>query len=239
MSEAKPFGDALDLSAREASSLAAIGAQESRALDRDACLELGIPSLVLMEHAARGAAVVAKQMLGDDGEAFILVLAGGGNNGGDGLALARLLAPRCRVALLAEPDPERSPDAALELEILEHAGLPPSRQPSVEQLGELARDCGLVVDALLGTGLESAPRGLAADWIRWLAAQSLDVLSLDLPSGLDADSGEAYAACVHATATVSFARPKRGLFRGAGPRVCGRVHVASIGLPEPWVRARL
>ena len=227
---------ALDLESVNAASLPAQSAAEARALDAAAVAELGLPSIVLMENAARACAQFVLDRLGP-GER-VLILAGSGNNGGDGLAMARLLSPRASVALLAEPKPDRAPDAATQLAVLRAAGQHPTLAAQAPELELLARDATIVVDALLGTGLESAPRGLAADWIEWVNDSARRVLAVDLPSGLSSDDGTAFDPCVRADWTISFARPKRGLLCGDGPAQTGEVLVASIGLPEDWVRAR-
>ncbi|MEZ5988231.1 MAG: NAD(P)H-hydrate epimerase [Planctomycetota bacterium] len=227
---------ALELASAEPSTLRPWTVAESRALDRAAVDELGLPSIVLMENAARALAAEALALCP---EAPVLVLCGKGNNGGDGLALARLLAPRARVALLDRPDPATSPDAAVQLDVLERAGLAPVLAPAAAALADLAAGCGLVVDALLGTGLGSAPRGAVAEWIRAADGLGLPRLAADLPSGFDADRGHAFDPCLRADVTVSFARPKPGCFvDGRVHPVLGRLVVASIGLPEPWVEAR-
>ena len=212
------------------------GAAEARALDQASHDLLAMPSILLMENAARAVAelALAKLALAPQAPAGILVLAGPGNNGGDGLAIARLLSPRARVALSARPDATRAPDAALQLRVLESAGI--SLHEAAEDLDELARGVGLIIDAMLGTGLRADPRGRIAAWIRWVNQQDIDVLSVDLPSGLCADTGCAFTPCVRARWTLSLARPKRGLLLADGPDHAGEVQVAGIGLPEDWVR---
>ncbi len=233
---------ALSLASTDPARLQALDVATSRALDRAAFEELGLPTLVLMEHAAHGAARVLTENLqprrSNAGSADVLILCGAGNNGGDGLALCRLLAPRAKAVVTARPDPQRSPDAALQLEVLERAGIAVEVGVDSARLEALADGCSWIVDALLGTGLEAAPRGLCATWITWLAGRKERVLALDLPSGLDADSGRAFDPCVRASMTVSFARPKLGHFRGDGPARCGELRVVTIGLPEPWVEER-
>ncbi len=222
--------DLFDLDPRE---LTRQTVEQARELDRRAVDELGLPSILLMENAALGLARQARAMLG---AGDLLVLAGKGNNGGDGLALARLLAPRAKVALLGTPDPEQCPDAALQLSILKLAGIEVDLAPDPARLEELVGSCDLIVDALLGTGLSRAPEGPAAEWICWMNARPESVLAADLPSGFDADSGIAYDPCVQAWVTVSFARPKAGFYReGQLAPELGHLRVASIGLPEPWV----
>jgi hydroxyethylthiazole kinase-like uncharacterized protein yjeF len=228
--------NALDLDLCDPSNLTSQRCADARALDAAAVQELGLPSIVLMENAARGAALVLRQEFGAD--ARVLVLAGKGNNGGDGMALARWFLPRAQVALLGEPDPERSPDAALQLSVLRRSGVGVDVAAPVDRLEAMAAGADVLVDALLGTGLSSAPRGEVAEWIEWMRDQALPVLAIDLPSGLDSDTGEAFEPCARANVTVSFARPKRGLLERDGPARSGRVHVTSLGLAEPWVEAR-
>ncbi len=231
-----PGRNALDVELSVPSDLTSQDSAAARALDRAASEELGLPSIVLMENAARGLALRIRSVFGP--EARALVLAGKGNNGGDGLALTRWMHPRARALLLAEPDPQQSPDAALQLQILQNAGIEVEIAPPLQRLHELARGADLIVDALLGTGLASAPRGLVAEWIEWIGAQPLPVFAVDLPSGLSSDTGEAMAPCVRAQETVSFARPKKGLLLRDGPEHAGRVQIVSLGLPESWVEAR-
>src|SRR5262249_18599154 len=131
-----------------------IGVAEARAIDRDAAERLGLPTLVLMENAARAVAEQARAM----GERFV-VLCGAGNNGGDGLAAARHLGfARCAVHLLAEPDAAKSPDAALQARVLRAAGA----KLVVGALPALEAHAGAVwIDALFGTGLDRELTGAA------------------------------------------------------------------------------
>lgn len=224
---------ALDLSGVDPRKLPLVGSRAAREIDEAASTKLGLPTLLLMENAARGVAESAWGLL-DRGCA--LVLCGRGNNGGDGLAAARFLAPSARVALVGEPDPHKTPDAALQREVLGRAGIEVHVGISAEGLDELSEGVDVIVDALLGTGLESAPQGAVAAWIEWINGRSEPVLAVDVPSGLSADSGQAHEPCVHATRTLTFARPKRGLLTRDGPEVAGEVVVLTLGLPEDWVR---
>ncbi|MFQ5507203.1 MAG: NAD(P)H-hydrate epimerase [Planctomycetota bacterium] len=225
---------ALDLARTAPELLSPQDSVQARRLDRAATELLAMPSMLLMENAARAVAELAADR--SAGGAF-LVLAGKGNNGGDGLAAARLLSPRSRVALLQVPDEQNSPDAALQLSILEAARIPVSIAPSGAALDELASGADLIIDALLGTGLDSAPRGPIGEWIRWANARPEPVLAVDVPSGLSADDGTPFDPTIRARWTVSFARPKRGLLSPQGREHGGQLVVASIGLPEDWVEA--
>jgi ADP-dependent NAD(P)H-hydrate dehydratase / NAD(P)H-hydrate epimerase len=198
---------------------------EARRIDRDAVERLGMPSVLLMENAAIGVAAVARTM----GERFV-VLCGAGNNGGDGLAVARHLGfGRCAVHLLAEPDPARAPDAALQASILRRAGavLHVGVLPSVE-----AHRGAVWIDALFGTGLDRPLVGEARRWVEALRAASGAKLAVDIPSGLHGDRGEVLGVAVQADVTVTFVLPKRGMLVGEGPAHCGRVVVVGLGLPD-------
>lgn len=198
---------------------------QARDLDRVAVEELGMPSLLLMENAARGVAQEADAL----GDRFV-ILCGKGNNGGDGLAAARHLGPeRCRIHLLGEPDPERSPDAALQLRILRAAGweVPASKDVPADDPG------AVWIDALFGTGLERAVEGAAAEWIAAMNAAVGPKLAVDLPSGLHGDRGEPLgAACVRADVTTTFAAMKQGLAMAGAREYCGRVVVVPLGIPQ-------
>jgi NAD(P)H-hydrate epimerase len=211
-----------------------LGRDSARRLDREAQDLLGIPSCLLMENAGRGVAEVAQELGANQ---KVLILAGKGNNGGDGLSAARFLAPRVVVALLGPLDSKKVPDAHCMLSILEAADIEVHVGCNSEELTRLARSCDLLVDGLFGIGLDRPPQGLAREWIPWMNDSGLPILAVDVPSGLDADTGQAFEPCVHAVKTLTFARPKKGLFLRDGPKQSGRVQVASIGIPEPWVQA--
>ncbi|MBM4064020.1 MAG: NAD(P)H-hydrate epimerase, partial [Planctomycetes bacterium] len=162
---------------------------EARAIDRDAHERLGLPTLLLMENAARSVAEVAKTL----GERFV-ILAGAGNNGGDGLAAARHLGRSvCAVHLLAEPDPARAPDAALQLRVLRAAGW----RVVVGTLPDAAAHRGaLWIDGLFGTGLDRELVGAAREWVEAFDRAEGRKLCIDIPSGLHGDTGEVLgAAC--------------------------------------------
>ena len=153
------------------------------------------------------------------------VVCGVGNNAGDGLAAARHLHRAGRLASVCCVDVGRlKGPAARELDALRRVG--------VEVSAELVLDgATLVADAILGTGLSRAPEGRFAEWIRVINDARLRVVAVDLPSGLDADSGVAYSPCVRADVTVTLGLPKSGMVVGDGPGVCGEVWVADIGIP--------
>jgi hydroxyethylthiazole kinase-like uncharacterized protein yjeF len=153
------------------------------------------------------------------------VVCGVGNNAGDGLAAARHLHRWGLLSSVSCADAGRlRGSAARELDALRKLGVPIS--------GELVfGDAAMVVDALFGTGLSRPPEGLFAAWIDAINASRLRVVSVDLPSGLDADTGVAYAPTVRAHTTVTLGLPKPGLLNGDGPSLAGEVWVADIGVP--------
>lgn len=197
---------------------------EARAIDADARDRLGLPTLLLMENAARSVAEAAAAM----GERFV-VLAGAGNNGGDGLAAARHLGwHRCAIHLLAEPDAHKAADAALQLRVLRAAGVP----VVVGALPDLAACAGAVwIDALFGTGLDRPLAGPARAWVETCNDARGRKLAVDVPSGLHGDTGDVLGAAVRADVTVTFVARKRGMATPTGRAHCGRVLVANLGLP--------
>jgi hydroxyethylthiazole kinase-like uncharacterized protein yjeF len=178
----------------------------------------GIPVYWLMEAAGWQVARLCGQPAA--------IVCGVGNNAGDGLAAARHLHRWGRLVSVCcvEADRLRGP-AARELDALRRIG--------VEVSSELAIDgAEVIVDAIFGTGITRAPEGRFAEWIESINASGKPVIAIDIPSGLDADTGVAYAPTVRATTTVTLGLPKPGLLKGDGPRLSGGVLVADIGVPS-------
>jgi hydroxyethylthiazole kinase-like uncharacterized protein yjeF len=205
-----------------------LDASRMRAVDSWAIDELKIPSLDLMERAGEGVAQAVGQ-LAHDGP--LAVLCGKGNNGGDGLAVARLLRQADRevtVVCLAPPE-ELSQDARANLERL--PGKPPAglEDPDAhEAIGQAA----VIVDALLGTGFTGVPHGPVADAIEVVNAAHRLVLSVDVPSGVDASTGTVAGAAVRADRTVTFHAAKPGLWIQPGKRHVGQLTTIDIGVPR-------
>jgi NAD(P)H-hydrate epimerase len=199
-------------------------AEGMRALDSWAITEQGVPSLELMESAGRGLGDMAAAMAPNG---RIVVVAGRGNNGGDGLVAARLLrdAGRDVDVLLAGGSGEFSPDARANLERLGEPA--PLELPGAR----VASDATLLIDALLGTGASGAPRGPVAAAIELIASSGLAVLAADVPSGVDASTGEVAGIAVAAHATATFHAAKAGLWIEPGRSHAGRVSVIDIGMP--------
>lgn len=190
------------------------------------------PGIALMERAAEAVAETAEGMCRESGARRVLVLCGGGSNGGDGLAAARLIHRRgigVRVRLLADPA-SLTGDAAAN-----YGSLPVPCQTGFEP-EEPGDRSGLVVDALFGTGLSRDVTGETARAIGWMNGQRAPVLSVDIPSGIDALTGAVRGCAVRAAATVTFGCPKRGCLLYPGREHAGRLIVCDIGIPEEFVR---
>jgi NAD(P)H-hydrate epimerase len=211
--------------------------QEIRALDTLAIQQLGVPGVVLMENAGRGAAEFIYGTLLNPAADRVLVLCGAGNNGGDGFVLARHL-HNAGVAVdvaLAFPPEKSTGDAGTNLEILRRMGLELMRAFEANEL-EAARRAAdraaVIVDALLGTGSTGTPRGVIATLIELAnAAPRARRVAIDIPSGLDADGGVVHEPCFRADATVTMVAPKAGFQSPEGRQVVGRVIVVGIGVP--------
>jgi ADP-dependent NAD(P)H-hydrate dehydratase / NAD(P)H-hydrate epimerase len=199
-------------------------ADEMRALDRWAIEQEGIPSLDLMERAGGEVARVITE-LGPDGP--VRIVCGRGNNGGDGLVVARLLREAGLTAealLLFDPD-DLSPDARANFERTE------ARTVGVKALPEALAGSAVIVDAILGTGFTGSPRAPLDEAIEAIDAAGATVVAIDVPSGVDATTGEVEGACVRADVTVTFHAGKVGLWISPGKEHAGRVEVAEIGIP--------
>jgi NAD(P)H-hydrate epimerase len=215
-----------------------VTAKEMRELDRLTIEEYGTPGHVLMERAGAGATEALLAEFPHVHTAPVLVVAGKGNNGGDGFVIARLLKKQgiaCEVILAARKaevtgDALRNLSAFLRLrgrvtEVTEPAQL--------DQVQDKLQRCGLVVDALLGTGLNAPVRGLMAMFIDLINASGVPVVAVDIPSGLDADRGVPLGTAIQAELTVTFGYPKLGHVVAPGIAQVGRLVIVDIGIaPE-------
>jgi NAD(P)H-hydrate epimerase len=199
--------------------LAWLSAEEMREVDRIMVDELGIVLIQMMENAGRNLAELALTRFAP---ATATVLVGSGGNGGGGMVAARHLTDRgvdVRV-VRATADAALGELPRLQLETLRRMHVPVTEEPAAADL---------VVDALIGYALSGDPRGRQAELITWTAGQTAPVLSLDVPSGLDATSGRIGDPCVRATATLTLAMPKIGLRPGRA--AVGELYLADISVP--------
>jgi len=211
-----------------------ITAQQSRNIDKRAIRDFGIPGLVLMENAA--SAVMAEMEQFFDGLAGVKIgiVCGKGNNGGDGLALARRLRIRgitVRVALLASFGAVKS-EAKVNLTILRKMDVEILQNATVRSLADLISWSDILVDAMLGVGLSSPLKGLYARAVDMINTAGRPVVAIDLPTGVEADTGSILGAAVKADLTVTMALLKRGLVLYPGAEYAGAVRIADIGIPR-------
>jgi ADP-dependent NAD(P)H-hydrate dehydratase / NAD(P)H-hydrate epimerase len=194
-----------------------------RALDTRAMSDAGIPGAVLMENAGRAVFEVVAERFGPPRDQRYHVLCGTGNNGGDGFVVARYLklaGARVSVSLIGDRG-KIAGEAAMHFSMMLRSGIEPGRDPA----------SAVKIDALLGTGGQGAPSNAMADAIRWMNADAHPIISVDVPSGLDADTGAVHGVAVRADATVTFGYPKLGLLLGDGPGLAGDIIVRDIGFP--------
>ena len=216
--------------------------EAARQYDRLAVERYGVPSIVLMENAAVALREAALRMLGGVPRGPVLIACGPGNNGGDGLALARHLhnSGTAVVVVVTRPLAAYSGDAGVQAAIVSRMGLAVEECRGDEAEGAFKRATSrlgapaLVVDALLGTGQTEPARGAVREAIgavNRLASAGARVLAVDLPSGLDADTGEPMGDAVHAHVTVTMVAPKPGLLLLRAQTYAGEIVVGDIGAP--------
>lgn len=211
-----------------------VSADEMREIDRRAIEEFGIPGIVLMENAGCGAADAIELFAEDSGIEKILIVAGRGNNGGDGFVLARHLVNMgydCTICLCSEASSIKG-DARVNLDTARKMGI------NILELGEdisaldaLLEDSDLLVDALLGTGLSKEVSGLYCNIIEKMNFSGLPIVALDIPSGLDSSSGRPLGIAVEAEMTLTFCLPKTGTIIYPGADYTGELIVVDIGAP--------
>ncbi len=219
--------------------------EQMRELDRIAIEDVGIPSLVLMEVAGRAVADAVHRLHADD-PGLVLAVAGRGNNGGDAVVAARHLAERgvpVEVVVLGDPD-KLSDDLRYELEIAAALGLDATflEGDVVEsRLRALAEHASIAIDGIFGTGLDRPVEGMYAAAIAALGLDDLTVVAVDIPSGIDANTGQVLGVAIEADLTVTFQHPKLGHVLYPGRAYAGEVRAVDIGLPssrladvEPW-----
>lgn len=234
----------LFLASRKNQNMKVVTAAEMRRIDQDTIEGIGIPGIVLMETA--GSAIVRAIEQHYPTCQRIGILAGKGNNGGDGIVIARQLAHvgrDVRIFLVSPPD-SFTGEAQINLQIAKRLGL---------QIEEILTDtgfygtgtvpsilasCELFVDAIFGTGVRGAVRSPIASIINAINSLPIPVLSVDLPSGLDADTGHPLGTCVQADRTVTIGLPKRGLLMHPGAELAGKLEVVDIGFPQQVVDAQ-
>lgn len=210
-----------------------------REIDRRSIDQYHIPGIVLMENAARAVTEVALDMLRGVADPAVEIICGGGNNGGDGLAVARLLHNHgigVEIALAVDPTGYRN-EALANWQIVAAMRLPTM---SIHD-ADVPIDGGvkdLIIDALFGTGLTTPPRDPDRRWIDLMNEYRVPVLAIDIPSGMDCDTGQPLGpSCVRATRTVTFVAEKVGFSNPSARKYLGQVIVGDIGCPRELIHA--
>jgi NAD(P)H-hydrate epimerase len=215
-------------------------AKEMQAVDAFAIETLGIPSRLLMENAGRQVAQAALHEYGQMAKKGVLVVCGPGNNGGDGFVAARYLhqaGVAVKIVCLCTRDTYRE-DSLANLQLVQN--LPISfytDETALTDLRHILQECGLVLDAIFGTGLKREVAGWFHQAICAINEAKRPVVAVDIPSGLSADTGMPLGVAVQARLTVTMQYAKVGLFTGEGPEYCGKVQVVDIGIPEEALAA--
>ncbi|TAM83411.1 MAG: NAD(P)H-hydrate epimerase [Acidobacteria bacterium] len=207
----------------------AVTAEQMREIDRIAIEETGPNLYQMMENAGRNLGLLAIELLGKEWQkAEVVVLAGGGGNGGGGICAGRHLANRNVDVRLCLARPERMGEvAAWQGKVFQYAG---GREIERRLLSDVRPD--LILDALVGYGLKSAPDEGMTELIRWANSTQARILTLDVPSGLDATTGEVMGTCIVPHWTMTLALPKTGLL----PERTGELYLADIGIPAEAYR---
>jgi len=210
-----------------------------RAFDSWAINTVGIPGVVLMENAGRSCAELIKQKLSDIEKPKVCIFCGAGNNGGDGYVIARHLINagfEVRVIICGDKSKIKG-DAKINLDVLEamcqHIDVLNLKASDIAgAVSEFTAGCDMIVDAIFGTGLAGPMRDEFITLVDSINAQSKPVFAVDVPSGLDCDTGKVLAAAIKAEVTVTFAAAKKGFTLNNAGQYTGEILVASIGI-EP------
>lgn len=213
------------------------GAAQMRRLDEIAIKKYNIPGIILMENAGIGVVRAMTRHFGDPSGKKIFIICGKGNNGGDGFVIARHLKQAkadVRVLLLGKFE-ELTGDAAVNGSILKNSGGEISE--NTEKLDSKLRHSHIIVDAIFGTGLKAEITGNIKNVINKINTSGKAVVSVDIPSGISADTGKVMGAAVKAELTVTFALAKLGLFLPPGSSHCGELQIADIFIPDEAVKS--
>ncbi len=207
--------------------------EKIRNIDRRAIEKYGIPGTVLMENAGRSVVLSMIDRYGSLKGKRVSIVAGKGNNGGDGLVIARYLHNfDVKVdVFLPSKSSEIKGDARINLNILKRSGIPLCEKFSLKELDKYLKHSDIIVDAIFGTGLSSEVKKPFSDVINLINSSGKPVVSVDIPSGISGDTGEVLGIAVKADLTVTFVIPKRGILLFPGAEYAGVVKVADIGIP--------
>lgn len=214
-----------------------LNSQEMREIDQQAINEYGIPGIVLMENAGLQTAELVLNLLKQSGGRNAIILAGKGNNGGDGLVIARHLFNKglnVETFLLANPG-ELGNDSSTNYNILARLGSKIYKLVEEKDLNQLMlslRSGDIVIDAIYGNGFKGGLNNFDSRVVKLVNQTNLPVVAVDIPSGVEADTGRVYGEAIKATHTVTFALPKLGLILEPGREYTGELIVADISIPN-------
>lgn len=210
-----------------------------RRVDRLAMAEYGMSGLVLMENAGRGASEIVDRKYGP--HASVLIVCGTGNNGGDGFVIARHLHNKgwnVRLAVTANVE-KLTPDAGANAYITDKIGLATmivDTRPAIQLLSDSIAGDAVIIDALLGTGFSGCVREPTASLIHMLnCVPRRALIAIDIPSGLDCDTGVAGGVAIKADHTITFVAPKVGFDAEGAGQYLGTIHVVDIGCPKDLI----
>ena len=205
---------------------------EMRNLDRRATADFGITREILMENAGEASYFVILKEFGVKGKKFV-IFCGAGNNGGDGCVVARKIhstGGEARIFLLGERD-KLEGSAKTNLEIISKMQIEVCDVKSIEQTKEAVSDCDAIVDAIFGTGLTREARGIHSDAIQLINESRKKVFSIDIPSGVNGDTGQVMGSAVRSDYTITYGLPKIGNVLYPGFGLCGKLYVSHISFP--------
>ncbi len=214
----------------------AITVDQMREVDRLMVEEVGVSILMMMENASRNIASLTRKVLGGSVKnKKIVVLAGKGNNGGDGLGAARHLMNfgATLIVVLAEDESQLNENAKTQYEILKQSNIIVYQFSQVENLeNKLKEEAQIIIDALLGYNLKGNPRGAYASLIESANKSGRPILAVDVPSGLDSDLGKANEPTIKAKYTLTLALPKAGLLKKEAEKCIGELYLADLSVPK-------
>lgn len=214
-----------------------VKASEIKEMDRLSIHEIGIPGAVLMENAARGASRIFLEHFDPVEGSHVIIICGRGNNGGDGYVMARYLSQaglKITVLILSETD-KISGDALTNLDIIKRMGIEIKAAPDYEAWAGISAslaECDYIIDGILGTGLNSQVKGFYGSVIGDINKSGKPVTAIDIPSGLNADTGQVMGVAVKAELAVTFGFPKLGQLLFPGAELVGRLARIDIGIPD-------
>ncbi len=211
-----------------------VTSDQMRQIDSETINNYGIPGPELMENAGRGIAQhISDKIRSNANNTRVVIICGKGNNGGDGFVVGRHLQnDNTEVTIyFMGPVEKLSSDAKLNYNRALKEGLPLLEIKTIDDLPD-SLNCDLIIDAIFGTGFTGAPRGLSGELISYINKQNISVASVDMPSGLNADTGQHEGAVIRADYSFTLALPKYGLYLSPGRELAGEVTIVPIGIPE-------